>query len=225
MLEFHFDFRNLVGRGVRVLTREIVVESLLTNDHYVLTTARALGIGRGKLSGLISKYKIDVPKNKGIKPKWKIQNDRINSIYYKMVSRCYNLNAQDYPYYGGRGIKVCKEWRLSRDAFAGYTQKLDNWDNLKYSLDRIDNLGDYCPGNVKFSTKSEQGRNRRSNSILTLNGKTYTAVEFSEIFGLKQDFIKDRLMLGFTPDEILNIPKGMRRNTYYKNKSKVDESG
>lgn len=198
------------------MTKEEVMEALIRNDYYILTTARELGVGRCKLNGLIKKYAITIPTKKGVKPKWKIRDHRAESIYYKMVSRCTNPENQDYHHYGGRGIKIYEEWIHSRDSFALYIQSLDNYDNPDYTMDRIDNNGNYEPGNIKFSTRKEQSRNTRRNSILVLDGVSYTAVEFSEKFGLGQDYIKDRLRLGFTPEEILKIPKGIKRKDFYK---------
>lgn len=74
-----------------------------------------------------------------------------------MRARCNDPEHDAYPYYGGRGIKVCKEWQESFDNFlrsvgirpAGRT------------LDRIDPNGDYVAGNVRWATAQEQRNNRR----------------------------------------------------------------
>jgi hypothetical protein len=74
-----------------------------------------------------------------------------------MKGRCHNPNHADYHLYGARGIKVCDGWRHSYNAFAAYMgDKPSNG-----TMDRIDNDGDYEPGNVRWATHSEQMRNRR----------------------------------------------------------------
>jgi len=78
----------------------------------------------------------------------------------------------------GRGISVCDEWRNSFAAFHSY---IGDKPTPKHSLDRINNDGNYEPGNVKWSTPKEQANNRRNslnpniNGInrISLNGKVY----------------------------------------------------
>ena len=74
-----------------------------------------------------------------------------------MIYRCESPRHRAYQYYGGRGIAVYDEWRQDFTAFLGHIGPRPSPD---YSLDRIDNDGDYRPGNVRWATRSEQRRNR-----------------------------------------------------------------
>jgi len=81
--------------------------------------------------------------------------------YYAWIhakSRCFNPKDRDFENYGARGIIMCKEWDESFEAFYAYVGPIPNH---SYSLDRIDNDGNYEPGNVRWATKWEQKNNRR----------------------------------------------------------------
>ena len=75
-----------------------------------------------------------------------------------MKTRCYNRNQRSFKDYGGRGIKVAKEWRRSFKRFFAHVGPRPS---PQHSLDRIDNNGHYAPGNVRWATPVEQRRNQR----------------------------------------------------------------
>lgn len=83
-----------------------------------------------------------------------------HSCWGDMIDRCENERCPSFPDYGGRGISVCEEWH---DPFAFYTyvSKLPHYGEPGYSLDRIDNDGNYESGNVQWASPSEQAHNRR----------------------------------------------------------------
>ena len=81
--------------------------------------------------------------------------------WYGMIQRCTNPKVNNYKNYGGRGIKVCDEWRNSFQAFYDYIGPRPEPKHL-YSIDRINNDGDYEPGNVRWATAKEQANNKRN---------------------------------------------------------------
>lgn len=89
-----------------------------------------------------------------------------------MIQRCTNPNNTYFFNYGGRGVKVCDEWRNSFNAFATY---MGDKPGASYTLDRIDNNGNYEPGNVRWANKSEQQLNRgmRADNISGVNGVSH----------------------------------------------------
>lgn len=75
-----------------------------------------------------------------------------------IIERCENRQNADWPSYGGRGISVHASWR---ESFASFLADVGPKPNHHYSIDRIDNDGNYEPGNVRWATAKDQARNRR----------------------------------------------------------------
>jgi hypothetical protein len=131
---------------------------------------------------------------------------QVHQAWKSMIKRCENPNGDRWDHYGGRGIKVCAEWRKSFQAF--YTH-VGAPPSPQHSLDRYPNVnGDYEPGNVRWATVNEQARNKRNNFLLTLNGTTRSVTEWATELGMDRMAIKTRLKRGWTVEEALTTPKG-----------------
>ena len=104
-----------------------------------------------------------------------------------MIDRCENTRHSAYHRYGGRGIHVCDEWRNDFTAFAQYMGDRPNG----LSIDRINNDGNYEPGNCRWATSLEQGRNTSRNIFVTICGKYMCLTEACDVYGIKRYIVQN----------------------------------
>lgn len=97
-------------------------------------------------------------RNRLAKTKHGMHNTSEYRIWSGIISRCETASNNQYHYYGGRGITICSEWR---DSFAAFYADVGPRPGPGYSIDRINNDGNYEPGNVRWATPKEQAANRR----------------------------------------------------------------
>lgn len=131
-----------------------------------------------------------------------------------IIERCTNQNHEHYVYYGGRGIEICAEWRASFQAFYDHISQLPHCREDGFSVDRIDNNGNYQPGNVRWATMSQQRRNTRRIRNYTYNGKSQYLIEWAEEYNIKYGTLKSRLKVGWDMHDALTKPV----NVFRKNK-------
>jgi hypothetical protein len=95
-------------------------------------------------------------------------------VYASMIQRCYNENNPGYKNYGGRGIEVCDAWKNDPGLFLDYIERLPNFGEDGYSIDRINNDGNYEPGNLRWADRFIQANNKRppKNNSNNRNGET-----------------------------------------------------
>ncbi len=114
-----------------------------------------------------------------------------------MRNRCYKSGTSHFERYGGRGIKVCKEWMTG---FVPFLNHVGFRPTPKHSIHRIDNNGNYEPGNVVWATKKEQCNLRK------------TIAQWAREVGLGQRTIWYRLRQGWTASQALGLrPQKLKR--------------
>jgi len=100
-----------------------------------------------------------------------------------IIARCYNSNSRIYKYYGGRNISMCDEWKNNPISFFNYVKLLDNYRRDGYSIDRINNDGNYEPGNLRWATQREQMLNSRHNckGVFRTGHRYYSRIRVNNI--------------------------------------------
>ena len=126
-----------------------------------------------------------------------------------MINRCYDKNVPCYANYGGRGISVCDRWRESFENF--HADMGDRPEGM--TLERMDNNGNYEPGNCRWATMKEQAHNKRNNRFLTAKGETMLMVEWARRLGCNPAAIIARLHTGMDEAEAVTKPIPKRPNS------------
>lgn len=124
---------------------------------------------------------------------------RTYSLWQNMLTRC----RRDKRY---ADVEVCSEWKTSYSQFLADMGKCP----AGLSLDRIDNLGNYEPGNCRWASMKEQNNNRRNNRLVTYNGKTQTVALWMEGHGMDYSSFYRRIALGWDESSAAGLPRGSK---------------
>jgi len=127
-------------------------------------------------------------------------------IWIALRRRCYVETASGFALYGGRGVRVCARWA----SFENFLSDMGERPSGDHSIDRIDNNGNYEPGNCRWATDTEQARNKRNNVLLTAHGTTKTMAEWTEQSSVTTGAITYRLRTGWSPEDAVSLPAGAR---------------
>lgn len=129
---------------------------------------------------------------------------RLYHVWAGMKDRCRNPNSPAYHWYGGRGISYHKDWELF-DNFEKWA--LENGYNDTLSIDRIDNNGNYEPGNCRFVNQKVQCNNKRDNIMFAINGETKSLQLWCEQYGIHPNTVTSRIRrFGWSIEEALSKP-------------------
>lgn len=118
-----------------------------------------------------------------------------------MIQRCTNPKNHKYARYGARGITVCDRWKT----FKNFLQDMGQPPKGK-TLDRINNDGNYEPGNCRWTDAYHQAANRSNNRNCTFLGKTQTASEWCRELNISYSMVRMRLHKGWSEQKAFFTP-------------------
>ena len=108
-------------------------------------------------------------------------------LWSSMLTRCYNPSSGSYKHYGGRGITVCDRWLPQNLGFENFIKDMGPRPGSSYTLDRINNDGDYCPENCRWATPQQQGNNKRTSIVLFYKGVRVSALDVCDATGVQYE--------------------------------------
>lgn len=121
-------------------------------------------------------------------------------IWVSIIKRCCNPHDKDYERYGGRGITVCDEWRHSFEAF--YKDMGARPDDCQ-TIDRINNNGNYEPGNCRWTTWKRQNRNTSRTIMIDYHGLSLPLCDVADLAGIPVGMLRRRYYDGWAIDRML----------------------
>lgn len=134
-------------------------------------------------------------------PHLHLQHTQANPLYSSWQSiktRCFNSNHPSYERYGKRGISMSEEWRTSFLSFATHMGPKPSED---HTLERINNDGDYEPGNVRWATKTEQAENTRNNPEVSYQGQTLRLRDLADKLSVDRSLLRYYFIIQAKPIE------------------------
>jgi hypothetical protein len=127
-------------------------------------------------------------------------------IWNSQKGRCYNRNGRNWKDYGGRGITMYEAWVHDFSAWLAYVERLPHCGEPGRSLDRIENNGNYEPGNLRWATPIEQANNTRNIKTITCGSETRSESEWSRLTGIPVNTLSYRLAHGWSPEKTVTTP-------------------
>lgn len=156
-----------------------------------IVTGRALVSGNTQSCGCLRKENIlKATKTHGM------SRGKYYQVWMAIKQRCNNPHNREWKNYGGRGIKICKEWECDFKAFYEYISALPHFNESGYTIDRIDNNKGYEPGNLRWATWHQQVMNRRNTVHVEYEGEEYTLPDLAEKFDVSYSSILKRRFRG-----------------------------
>ena len=156
------------------------------------------------LVNMAEKYYLDIMNIK------ELYQSPIYKVWSNMKTRCTNEKYNGYHRYGGRGITFDENWKT----FEGFYKDMGKDYKEGSQLDRINNDGNYCKENCKWSTREEQANNRHTNKLITYQSETKTLEQWIKHFNLKSSTVRQRYYVYKMPLDKCFSKNRIKRNIH-----------
>lgn len=127
---------------------------------------------------------------------------RTYTAWRAMLARCLNKNHVAYHRYGGAGIDIHQEWQADFTVFLADMGEVPEG----HSLDRIDGAKGYTPDNCRWASREQQARNKKTNVLLTYDGRTQCASAWAKEAGVHPNLILNRVKAGWSAEAAITTP-------------------
>ena len=130
----------------------------------------------------------------------RFENLDLYSVWQSMKTRCQNQRHASFRNYGARGIEICERWESFQNFLADVGKRPEGM-----TLERINNDGNYEPGNCRWASRLEQGRNKRTNQRVVWKGLDMTLTELARLENVAFHSLRNRIVQSeYTPEQAVN---------------------
>ena len=141
---------------------------------------------------------------------------KLYGTWYTMRYRCNNPNNSVFKYYGGRGVKVCNRWDIADGKFTGFKNFVKDMGSRPkgFTVERVNNNGNYTPSNCKWVNRKEQSRNMRNN--VTYKGEGATDASLRLTNGKHKALVRMRVWRGWSKHRAFTEPVHKTKEEFEK---------
>jgi len=173
-------------------------------DDYSVRSDSVVSLSPGSVSSVQPNTRHGHASRKGRTPEYK--------TWRGMIRRCEDPRDKSFARYGGRGIRVSKEWF----SFERFLADMGAKPTSEHSIDRVDGARGYEPGNCRWATVTVQTRNRRNVHLVELAGEVMTIGEWARHFGVCAWSLRKRMRNGQSFAKALTALRGAPKRTSRK---------